>query len=362
MDNHELGNKQFINGGAPTGNRAGKGVDAADTTYDVNTTGAYINQTDGFKALLQAYDDYQPIREKTISAPEDLRTNNTQQLYFAQQWGGNSIFINLDDRSYRDIRLKTATGADDTGSRADNPNRTMLGTTQLHWFEQTLLDAQGNGVPWKIVALSSPIDEGGEDSGKSWIGGYRSERNEVLKFIADNHIDNVVFLSTDDHQNRVNELTYFADSSDPTSRTVVPNAFTIVAGPIGAGGPDSITDHSFSNIKSLADTLATNQIAKGINPLGLDANFSGLQNVFREGDPNADILRQPVDFYSPDTFNYVTLDISEDGSTLGVNIYGINSYAPNTFPEPDQVGSVRQILGFEIKTPLSTQYNPIHTN
>lgn len=353
LDNHELGNKQFINGGAPTGTPAGKGVDGTDLANDVNRTDTFINKTDGFKALIQAYDDYQPIRETVISAPEDPRSDRTQQLYFAQQWGANSIFFNLDDRSYRDIRLKTAAGADDTGDRADNPDRTMLGKTQLHWFEDNLLDAQAKGVTWKIVAVSSPIDEGGEDSGKSWIGGYRSERNELLKFIGDNHIDNVVFLSTDDHQNRINELTYFADPSDPTSKTLLTNAFTIVAGPIGAGGPDKITDHSYSNIKSLTDKLVADQVAKGENPVGLDPNFPGLQNVFREGDPDADIVRQPVDFYSPDTFNYVTFDTSEDGSTLSVNLYGVDSYAANTFPEPDQVGSVRRILGFEVKTPDS---------
>ena len=347
LDNHELGNKQFINGGAPTGTPAGAGVDATNSANDVNTTGSFINKTPGFKTLLQAYDNYQPIREKTISAPSDPRTDGTQQLYFAQQWGKNDIFINVDDRSYRDIRLKTAAGADDTGPRADNPNRTMLGKTQLKWLEQTLLQAQADGTVWKTIALSSPIDQLGNDGGKSWYGGYRSERNQLLKFIADNHIDNVLFLSTDDHQNRINELTYLADPNNPNSVTRVPNAFTIVAGPIGAGGPDAITDHSFSNIKSLADTLAATQKAQGIDPIGLDSNFLNVKNVFREGDPNANTLRQPVDFYSPDTFNYVTLDISTDG-TLSVNTYGINSYAANTFPEPDQVGPVRRILGFDV--------------
>jgi hypothetical protein len=245
--------------------------------------------------------------------------------------------------------MKTASGADDTGPRADNPKRTMLGTTQLNWLKQILKDAQSSGTTWKIVAVSSPIDAGGEDSGKTWIGGYRAERNELLKFIADNQIKNVVFLSTDDHQNRINELTYLANPSDPTSLTRVPTTFTIVAGPIGAGGPDQITDHSFSNIKLLADKLVVDQKAKGIDPLGLDANFPGLRNVFREGDPNADSLRQPVDFFSPDTFNYATLDISADGKTLSVNLYGINSYAADTFPSEQQVSPVRRLLGFQIK-------------
>lgn len=287
LDNHELGNLQYINGGAPTGTLPGPGADATNTANDVNTTGIFINKTDGFKALLQAYNNYQPIRERTISIPTDTRTDNTQVLYSAQQWGANCIFINVDDRSYRDIRLKTSTGADDTGVRANNPNRTMLGKTQLAWLKRTLSLAQSNNVTWKIIAISSPIDEigNGLDGGKSWVGGYKAERNELLKYIADNNIKNVVFLSTDDHQNRVNELNYYNDINNLSAgRTLVPNTFTIVGGPIGAGGPDAITNHTFSNIKTLADTLASQQTASNVDPLGLAANFPGLQNVFREGD------------------------------------------------------------------------------
>lgn len=350
LDNHELGNKQFINGGAPAGSPAGKGVDATDPANDVNTTGEFINKTDGFKALLQAYSDYQPIRERAIAAPEDARTDGTQQLYLAQRWGANNLFINVDDRSYRDIRLKTAAGTDDTGSRADNPERTMLGATQLEWLKQTLKKAQTDEVRWKILAVSSPIDETGDDGGKSWIGGYRKERNELLKFIADNGINNVVFLSADDHQNRINELTYRADPNDPNSRTPVPNAFTIVAGPIGAGGPDSITDHSFDNIKLLADQLVEQEKAVGIDPIGLDPAFPGLKNVVREGDPAADTLRQPVDFFTPDTFNYVTLEINPRGNTLSVTTYGVDSYQANVFPE---VAPPRKILSFQIQAAKS---------
>jgi alkaline phosphatase D len=348
LDNHELGNKQLINGGAPAGDPAGKGADATNPANDANTSSTYINDTPGFKALLQAYDDYQPIREMTIAAPNDPRTDGTQKLYYAQQWGKNELFVNVDDRSYRDIRLKTPTGADDTGSRADNPDRTMLGKTQLKWLEKTLLDAQKQGTTWKFVAVSSPIDEGGEDSGKSWIGGYRAERNELFKFIADQHINNVVFLSTDDHQNRINELTYFTDPSNPNTRTRVPNAFTIVAGPIGAGGPDGVTDHSFSNIQALTDAVVSKELAKGLDPLGLNPANPRVHDLYREFDPNANQNRSPVDFYSPDTFNYVKLDVSADGKTLSVNTYGINSYAANTYPEPNSANPVRNIFGFKI--------------
>jgi uncharacterized protein YjiK len=131
LDNHELGNKQLINGGAPAllAPLAGNGTN--NTAYDVNKTGTFINQTVPFKTLIQAYTDYQPIKEKLVVAPGDARSNGTQQLYNSQQWGANVLYINTDTRSYRDVRLKTTDAAgnvtttDDTGARADNPDRTL---------------------------------------------------------------------------------------------------------------------------------------------------------------------------------------------------------------------------------------------
>jgi phosphodiesterase/alkaline phosphatase D-like protein len=359
LDNHELGNKQLINGGAPASLAAKSGNGTNDATLDVNKTGTFINKTAGFKALEQVYLDYQPVREKIISAPTDTRTDGTVQLYNANQWGANVLYINTDTRSYRDVRLKTtdAAGAitttDDTGARADNPDRTLLGKTQLAWLKQNLLDAQKNGTTWKFVSVTDPIDQigalgSGLDGGKSWIGGYRAERNDLLKYIADNGIKNVIFLSADDHQNRINEITYLDNINDPTSVRVLANAISVVDGPIGATGPDLITDHSFANIKALADKLAADQVKAGINPIGLDKNFAGLRNVVREGDPNADTNRQAVDFYSPDTFNYTTFDISADGKTLNVNVQGINSYLKDTKPEPSAANPIRSILSFSL--------------
>ncbi len=261
--------------------------------------------------------------------------------------------------------MKTAANADDTGARAANPNRTIFGATQLAWLEQILLDAQNAGLPWKFVAVSAPIDQLGPiggalsgtltavnaDGGKSFMGGYRAERNVLFKFIADNRILNVVFLATDDHQNRVNELLYSptGQTEDQSSYARVPHCFAIVDGPLGATGPETITDHTFANLKAIADSLANAQLAASLDPVGLDANYPGLFDVTREGDPDADTLRQPIDFYSPDTFNYTTFDISSDGKTMTVSSFGINSTAQNSFAEFDPINNpARQLLGFKI--------------
>ena len=357
-DNHELGNKQYINGGAPAGGGVGSitgsppfdfltgaGADARDPANDVTPNDGsvpFMNKSGGFQTLQQVFENYQPISERgLINAPSDPRTNGTRQLYFAQQWGRNAIFINTDCRSYRDIRMKTAANADETGSRADNPDRTMLGATQLAWLEQTLLDAEQAGTTWKFINISDPIDQIGpiggsltlvnppttadygtlgaitsivttgstnnartitvastvglvavqgvfgagvpanttinaintdgttfsinnnatiasgatltltpapstyapvnSDGGKSWMGGYRAERNELLKFIADHRVHNVVFLATDDHQNRINELFYSltGQTGVQASYVKVPYCFEIVCGPLGVASSAS---------------------------------------------------------------------------------------------------------------------------
>jgi hypothetical protein len=181
-DNHELGNKQYINGGAPAGGPVGSttgfapfsfpsgaGVDARISANDVTPNDGsvvFMNKSGGFQTLQQVFENYQPMKERgLINVPSDPRTHGTRQLFFAQMWGRHAIFINTDCRGYRDIRIKTAANADDTGSRADNPNRTMLGATQLAWLEQTLLVAQQGGATWKFVNLSSPIDQIGPIGG-----------------------------------------------------------------------------------------------------------------------------------------------------------------------------------------------------
>ena len=458
LDNHELGNKQYINGGAPAGGpvgdmTTGAGVDARLLVNDVNASAAdYMNRSTGFQTMLQAYLDHQPIKDRgAVSSPSDPRTDGSKQLYFAQQWGRNLLFVNTDDRTYRDIRLKKASdGSDDTGARADNTNRTILGVTQLAWLEQTLLAAEQAGVPWKVVNISDPIDQIGpiagtlnlanapsaadygtlgtltvitptlattssktvtvastvglvagqpvsgpgvaantvinslstdgitftlnntaslfaglplslagapstyapvnNDGGKAWAGGYRAERNALLKFIADNKIRNVVFLATDDHQNRVNELTYSptGDTGNQASYVKVPYAFAIVCGPLGATGPDFISNHSFDLAKKLADSIANAQVAAGVEPIGL-TGYPGLHDVVRDGDPAAATAPQPADFYSPDTFNYNQLEITPDGKTLTVTSYGINSTTQNSFLEYDPANNPeRKLFAFSV--------------
>ena len=363
LDNHELcsnlGKGAYQCGGAPNPGAGAVNYDPTSGASDINLAGPFTNKTAEFMGCQQAFRNYEPIREHVVSAPTDPRSDGTQQMYLAQQWGKNMIFIHTDDRSYADIRLSVT-----TSPRADNPQRTRLGATQLAWLESTLLAAQTAGTPWKIVVVSDPIDQIAPpgvtlsgpntnltltDGSKSWSGGYRAERNALMTFIVNNKITNVVFLATDDHTNRANELLYYPDPVNaPTVQALVPTCFSIVCGPIGASGPEKFPAHDFGTLQGLATGLVNAQKAAGVNPCGLDPAYPGLHDVVREFDAAADTTRSAVDFFSPDTFNYATLDISPNGKTLTVTTLGINSFNPNLFTEASVTGPVRQILSFQV--------------
>jgi hypothetical protein len=336
---------------------------ATTPEYDANTTGKFDNQTVAFLTLEKSFFNYHPTRvdiagmpESGLSivgpkvvAPSDPRLNGTARNYFAQRWGKNAIYIQADDRSYRDARLGNATGGElpATDPRGANPNRTMLGKTQLAWLKQTLLDAKA--ITWKFVVISSPIDmvgdpaKGQKQDQKSWYAGFRAERNALLKFIADNAIDHVVFLTTDDHMTRMDRLQY--DPGDGPPR-LVPGAFQILTGPIGGGGPDAITHHDFETILSIIAPRIESQAALGQPVDGL-AGLPGLTNVRREFEPDADKKRRPVDFMSPDTFAYAVLSI-DPADTLSVSVVGIPSYLPNrNFATPPE--QEHQILSFQVR-------------
>ena len=364
LDNHELGNAGLQAGGAPLALRTPRNP-ATTPEFDANATGTFHNRTLPFLTLEKAFYDYHPTRVgvagtpeaglahtgPVVEAPDDPRSHGTPRNFFAQRWGRHVLYLQLDDRTYRDARLGTDKGAELSAAdpRTAHPNRTILGATQFAWLRRTLLQAKSEGVTWIFVAISSPIDtvggipRGQRQDQKSWYGGYRAERNALLKFLADNKIGHVVFLATDDHMLRATRLQY--DRGDGT-KALVPDVFQLVAGPIGAEGPDMFPAHDRASVLDAITPRIESQMAMGQPPDGL-AGLPGLTNVTRDFDPEADGRREPLDFLSPDTFNYAVLSVDEAG-VLTVSVYGIASYLPNrNFTAPPEKEHL--ILSFQVK-------------
>ncbi len=383
-DNHETVDSAFENGGAPrsavtTFQRGSKyafreGVDFDATNannYVFNRGTDFINKSPEHRGLIDTWLRYMPLQPTVQVTPSDPRTDNTYKLYGAQQWGKHAIAITTDLRSYRDAKFTQLTtdskgrlgesdyaGKDANGqtiteatqdSATDANLRTMLGETQRNWLKQSLLDAQKAGTTWKFVFLASPIDQTGRvadgkdgpavDQGASWIdnkswwGNYRYERNDLLNFIASNGIKNVVFLATDDHEARINEVRYAPTGvalDDLTKYQYVPGAISVVTSPIGAGRPAEA--FLGKDLVGLADTLTGNYLKGNLDPIGLRAGFPGLTALKRQATGShttADLNNpKPIDFWSPDTFNYGLLDVNANGQ-LTVSVRGIPGHVVN---------------------------------
>ena len=133
-----------------------------------NFSGEHPQLATGLRALL----DYWPIR-----TPAGQPT----RLYRSLRWGRTAEIFILDTRQYRS-----------PSAAPDGPGKTMLGTAQKQW----LLDGlQRSGATIKIVASSVALRYASRDS---WVG-FARERDEILRFIRDHQIRNVLFLAADVH-------------------------------------------------------------------------------------------------------------------------------------------------------------------
>lgn len=324
FDNHETANSK--QSGSPPYITGGAAVN-----------GQYVNQTEGFQNRIRAYSDYQPVEDVLVGGTGDPRLDGSRQFYRAVPWGANVEMLVLDDRSYRDAALNNA-----TNPAAADCSRTMLGIPQLKWFEGQLDAAQTRGVTWKVVVISSPIQELGKpfDGTKSWAGGYVCERNQILKFIDDHAINNVVFLTTDNHYTAINNLTYNADPGDPASPLLqARNAFEIITGPLGADVDPIDQTHNVDVYglslrdadRKIVDTWngdipdakgnTNGLVQEGFDPIGLEATFPGLvpESVAAAGMPAGEI--SAGDFVSFRSFSYAVLRFDRD--SLAVRVMGM---------------------------------------
>ncbi|MBM3597230.1 MAG: hypothetical protein FJX35_03375 [Alphaproteobacteria bacterium] len=141
--------------------------------------------------------EYNPIR-----ALADPSGGFERRLYRAHRWGARAEIIMLDTRSYRDPKYWHDT--------AERP-KTMLGAAQKQWLKDTLA---ASPATWKLVVSSVPlsIPSGNLRDPERWFYrdgwargerdnpyGYERELLEIVAFIKERGIRNVLFLTGDQH-------------------------------------------------------------------------------------------------------------------------------------------------------------------
>jgi alkaline phosphatase D len=114
-------------------------------------------------------------------------------IYGKFYWGDAAFFL-LDNRTHRD---------DTTLDQTRHPAKTQYGARQLDWLKQSLLSAKVlRHFAFKFIVTGSQFLPDGED--KESAASFRREREELLRFITDEKITGVIFLTGDVHFTELN--------------------------------------------------------------------------------------------------------------------------------------------------------------
>ncbi|MDH3690980.1 MAG: alkaline phosphatase D family protein, partial [Gammaproteobacteria bacterium] len=296
---------------------------------DANCIKQFINETDLYEDGLQAWSEYNPVREEHYGVTRDFRTEYKRKLYRYQTFGQDAALFMLDARSFRD----EAKG----GAAAYDADRTMLGAAQLSELLEDLSAADQLGVTWKLVFLPEPIQRMGIIESSDRFEGYQAERSKILSHIENNCIDNVVFISGDIHGTLVNNLDYKdpLPDIDRYSRT-----WDISTGPAAYHHPLGMTlqklpgqkeeydhlDRDAQNEK-VKETLNAQLFAIGAPLLGLGQE---LTYPTHKDKYNQDIPAEKISgrWDLTNIFGWTEFEIDAETQILIVTTYGIPFYDP----------------------------------
>ncbi len=336
-DDHEITN-DFAGGAAPTASPQRDGI--------FGTSDRFVNETPVFNDALQAFQEYKPLRNEFYGETGDPRTANKRQLYRYNTFGNDAALFTLDLRSFRDAPLRnipeTADAATVNQFLTDsfNPNRTILGAAQLQQFKNDLLAAQQAGVTWKFVMSTVPMQHFGIPvAGERWES-YAAERTDLMRFINQNNIQNVVFVTGDFHGTVVNNITYQEGVGQPQIPT---GAFDVMIGPVGIQlnigqgpfaapfgpatvvfTPDALLPPSekerYRNLATRAEKdafikniLDTRTAPLGYSPVGLED--SNIQATLLQGG-----------YVAAHTYGWTEFNIDPQSQQLRVTTFGVDPY------------------------------------
>ncbi|WNB74020.1 alkaline phosphatase D family protein [Methylomonas koyamae] len=367
IDDHEVTND--FAGGADV---------STDARFSANPAGTRINDSTLYNNGIQAFQEYNPLRNETYGATGDPRTAGEVKLYRNRTFGNDAALMVLDARSFRDKELDDANPLSQASvggflANSFDPSRTMLGKQQVADLKADLLSAEKNNVTWKFIAVPEPMQNLGVVGAGDRFEGYAAERTEILKFIDDHKIDNVVFLSADIHGTLVNNLTY---QLTPFGQQKATNAFEITTGSVAYDAPFGptvaelaaavglLSPQQKAFYDSLPNIAAKDAFIKtvtngaltplGYDPLGLDANLAEA-----DGKIQAELLQG--DYVATHTFGWTEFEIDQVTQQLLVTTYGIPAYNVGDIAN-DLTGIVNrtpQIVSQFRITPTSVQPVPV---
>jgi len=312
-------------------------------------TSGLINDSSLFETGVQAFQEYNPIRAEFYgTVGGDGRMDNERKFYRYRTFGSDAALFVLDTRSFRNAALPALAATDLTNifaiqsflAQTFTPNRTLLGSQQVADLKADLLAAQQKGITWKFVTVPEPLQNLGPAGAEDRFEGYAAERNELLKYIVDNKIENVVFVAADVHGTIVNNLTYQTAAGGAQQPT---GAFEVTTGSVAFDptfGPAIIALASQAGLVTpISQTVYLSlPVASDLDSVVNDKddfvkayanqvlNFLGYDPIGLTGSPiNAALLQG--DYIAVHTFGWTEFEIAKDTQALTVTTYGIDAYS-----------------------------------
>jgi alkaline phosphatase D len=214
---------------------------------------------------IQAYFEWLPIRE----------TSFANSIYRKIEYGDLVNLFMLDTRlEGRDEQVGV------TSSSINDPSRTLLGQDQKNWLKAELLNSTAK---WNILGqqvMMAPLLAFGVPVNADQWDGYRAERTELLTYIVDNDISNVVVLTGDIHTSWAMDLPLsgYSASTGANSAGVefVTTSVTSPGSPLGFGA--SVIQSFNPHIKWL-DLTKRGYIILDINQQRSQAEWYFMDNI-----------------------------------------------------------------------------------
>ena len=324
IDDHEVTND--FSGGAPISSdpRFGSGA-------------GLINTSTLFQTGLQAFAQYNAINEETWNTPLNPVTDGQRRLYRSRQFGVDAAFHMADARSFRDQEIPDVSNPLDPTQvqnfliAAFTPGRTMLGRPQLDALKADLLAARDAGVTWQFVIIGEPTQNLGVLNAGDRYEGYAAERTELLRFIRDNDVRNVVFVAADIHSSLVNNLTYQLGPGQPQITT---RAFEITTGPVAFDAPFGPTVAGLAALLGVPGALPLN-VYLALPAAQKEAYIQGLVNaqITPLGYDPLGLQGSPIratlltgGYTATNSFGWTEFEISPVTRELVVTVWGIPNY------------------------------------
>lgn len=336
IGDHEVTNS--FAGGAPV---------SSDARF--TDTSGLINDSTLFENGVQAFQEYNPIRAEFYgTVGGDGRMNNERKFYRYRTFGSDAALFVLDTRSFRDASLPALTPNNLTNLFAIQsflvqtftPNRTLLGSQQLADLKADLLAAQQKGITWKFVTVPEPMQNLGPAGAEDRFEGYAAERTDLLKYIVDNKITNVVFVAADVHGTIVNNLTYQTAAGGAQQPT---GAFEVTTGSVAFDPPFGPAIIGLARQAGLVTAISQTvylslPVASDLDSVVNDKDdfvkayanqvlgFLGYDPIGLAGSPvNATLLQG--DYMAVHTYGWTEFEINKETQALTVTTYGIDAYS-----------------------------------